>query len=152
MSRRQNGVRSSAMAFSARCRKARILLLAALSLPAWELGHVLLHEHLANHHGVHRHADAAPRHGQPEFDTGTRQAREFCLVSDDGAHEHRHLEGVLVPVSRSDDAPKRFARLSASPDPVPVTPRVTGVAWERAPTRAGRDASDPSHPRAPPYA
>ena len=152
MHRSGKGVGSSAMASSPRHRKAWILLLAALSLPAWEIGHAFVHEHLAHHHGEHAHADGAPSHHHWKAATGANEGHGPFMASDDRAHEHGHLEAVLVPASRSDDASMRVALTSASPEPATASTSVARIAQERAPPRAGPEESDPSHPRAPPHA
>ena len=140
------------MASSRRHGQAWILLLAALSLPGWELAHAFVHDHLAHHHGEQEHSHGALTHGHGEAAHVAHGARGLSLTSDERAHEHGHLDGILLPTTRSHDAPWLAALPSGSPDAGVGRTDTARVLEERAPPRASPEALDPSHPRAPPHA
>lgn len=125
--------------------------MAALALPGWAVTHALIHQHLAHHHGEgeHHHGDEWHQHaGGP----ATSHATEgLSLLADERAHEHGHLDAVLILASRSQLASPPAVLPAASPEPR-VASFTVRVARERAPPRASPESADPSHPRAPPHA
>lgn len=140
------------MLASSRRRTAWILLVAALALPGWAVTHALIHQHLANHHGEgrHHHGDESHHHASgPATPKGTEA---LALVADERAHEHDHLEAVLIPASRGQLAVPPMVLPAASPEPVVAPTFTIRSARERALPRASSKSADPSHPRAPPHA
>ena len=145
-------VPSRAMASSRRHGQAWILLLAALSLPGWELAHAFVHEHLAHHHGEQEHRHGARTHLHGEAAGTAHRAHDLALTPDESAHEHGHLDGIILPTTRSHDASWLVALPSGSPEAVARREATPRFFEERAPPRASPEAADPSHPRAPPHA
>lgn len=147
------------MTFSPPRRTAWILLVAALALPGWSVAHALIHQHLAHHHGegAHHHGDGAHHHGDgPDHhaaEPATTQGTEaLALLAEERAHEHGHLDALLIPASRSELAAPTMALSVASREPVVAPTATIPVAREGAPPRARPELADPSHPRAPPRA
>lgn len=143
---------SRTMASSSPRRPAWILLAAALALPGWVVAHALIHEHLAHHHGegTHPHGDVSHRHaGDP---AASHETAGLAFFSGERAHEHGHLDAVLIPASRGQLAAPPLLLPAASPEPEVAPTSTLRVARERAPPRASPGSADPSHPRAPPHA
>lgn len=129
-----------------------VLLVAALALPGWAVTHALVHQHLAHHHGEgeHHHGNESHHHAAgPATSHGTEG---LAAVAAERAHEHGHLDAVLIPASRSQLAPPPAVLPADSPEPVAAPTFTMRVARERAPPRPSHESADPSHPRAPPAA
>jgi hypothetical protein len=130
-------------------RRALILLLAALALPAWATAHAAVHAHLAEHHGGATHSET-PASAPDEHPSETRQiaARE----SHDHDHEHEHLVGLFVRPTGSTD----LGSPAALPLTTPCAEAAPRLRWqlhlEAAAPLARREAVGSSGPRAPPAA
>lgn len=133
-------------------RTAWVLLVAALALPGQAVAHALIHRHLAQHHGEGAHQHGGASHLRAGAPAAIHPAEGFTSFIDERAHDHGHLDGVLLRASRSQVAPPPVALLAASPESVAGPMLTVRVAQGRAPARASPDAADPSRPRAPPHA
>lgn len=140
------------MASSRPRRTSWILLFAALALPSWAVTHALIHQHLAHHQGEGEHQHGSESHHHAPGPATSHGTEGLALVADERAHEHGHLDAVLIPATRSPLAAPPTLLPAATPEPVVAPTFIVRVARERAPPRASPEFADPSHPRAPPHA